>query len=65
IIEIDGTPVTRLKYPSDFATACGTTGRIQTKANVTDLIPRGADVSITVFTPSTSKRSAPFVFRRN
>ncbi|HKP85948.1 MAG TPA: S8 family serine peptidase [Blastocatellia bacterium] len=65
IIEIDGTPVTRLKYPSDFATACGTTGRIQTKANVTDLIPRGADVSITVFTPSTSKRSAPFIFRRN
>lgn len=65
IIEISGTPITKLKYPSDFATSCGTTGRIQTKKSVSDLIPRNTDVSITIFTPSTNKRSAPFIFRRN
>jgi subtilase family protein len=65
VVEINGTPVTRLKYPSDFATACGTTGRIQTKGSVSDLIPRGVDVSITVLNQSAGKRSAPFSFRRN
>lgn len=65
IIEIDGTAVTKLKYPSDYQTPCGLTSRIMTKKNVSDLLPPGVDVSITVFTPSTGKRSAPFTYRRN
>jgi hypothetical protein len=65
IIEIDGTAVTKLKYPSDFQTPCGLTARITTKKNVSDLLPLGVNVSITVFTPSTGKRSAPFTYRRD
>ncbi len=65
IIEIDGTAVTKLKYPSDFQTPCGLATRITTKKDVSDLLPRGVDVSITVFTPATGKRSAPFTYRRN
>lgn len=65
IIEIDGTAVTKLKYPSDYQTPCGLSSRITTKKDVGDLLPRGADVSITIFTPSTGRRSAPFTYRRN
>jgi hypothetical protein len=65
VIEIDGTAVTRLKYPSDFKTPCGLSTRITTKSSVNNLTPPGVDVSIVVFTPSTGKRSAPFTFRRN
>ncbi len=65
VIEIDGTAVTKLKYPSDFQTPCGLATRITTKKDVSDLLPRGVDVAITIFTPSTGKRSAPFTYRRN
>jgi hypothetical protein len=63
IIEIDGLPVERLKYPASYVGAGGVTTRIVTKQNVSALIPAGAEVSITVFTPSTGKRSRPFPFR--
>ncbi|MGA9772505.1 MAG: S8 family serine peptidase [Blastocatellia bacterium] len=65
IIEIDATAITKLKYPSDYQTPCGLTTRIATKSNVNDLLPLGVDVSITIFTPSTGKRSAPFTYRRD
>ncbi|HLG17467.1 MAG TPA: S8 family serine peptidase [Blastocatellia bacterium] len=62
IIEIDGVAVARHKYPSDFIQPSGFTTRIQTKSNVSAKLPRGVTVSITVFTPSSGKRSAPFLF---
>jgi Subtilase family len=65
IIEIDGAAVTKLKYPSDHQTPCGLATRIATKNDVSNLLPRGVDVSITIFTPATGKRSAPFTYRRN
>jgi len=65
IVEIDGSPVTRVKYPSDFLLPGGVSTRIITKSDVTSMIPIGTDVSITVFTPSTGKRSDPFSYRRN
>lgn len=64
IIEIDGQAVTRLKYPSGYRLSNGTTTRIMTKSNVSEMIPPGVEVSITVFTPSTGKRSEPFLYRR-
>lgn len=63
IIEIDGTPVTKLKYPAAFVGADKIATRIVTKQNVGSLLPAGVDVMITIFTPSTGKRSDPFVFR--
>ncbi len=62
IIEIDGTPVTKLKFPAAFINA-DLASRIITKQSVQSLIPDGAEVSITVFTQSSGKRSAPFKFK--
>jgi hypothetical protein len=64
VIEIDGVPVEKMKYPAAFALPGGITTRLVTKKNVSAMIPPGADVSITVFTPSTGERSDPFMFRR-
>jgi hypothetical protein len=64
IIEIDGQAVTRLKYPSGYKLSNGTTTRIMTKSNVSEMIPPGVEVSITVFSPATDKRSEPFLYRR-
>ncbi len=64
IIEVDGQTITRLKYPSSYALPNGTTTRIMTKGDVSELIPRGVQVSVTVFTPSSGRRSEPFLFRR-
>ena len=64
IIEIDGAPITKVKYPSEFRLPNGTTTRIVTKKDVRDLAPTGVEVAITVFTPSTGKRSEPFLFSR-
>ena len=65
IVEIGSTPVTRLKYPSGYFLPGGTTTRIMTKGDISALLPRGVDVSITVFTPSSGRRSLPYMFRRN
>lgn len=65
IIEIDGQVVKKLKYPSDHVLPSGLATRIVSKKDVSSLLPRGVQVAITVFTPSTGKRSAPFAFRRD
>ena len=65
IIEIDGQAVARLKYPSGYRLSNGTTTRIMTKSNVSDMIPPGVEVSITVFNPTTGKRSEAFLYRRD
>jgi hypothetical protein len=63
VIEIDGTAIARHKYPSSFFLPGGTTSRVMSKGNVSALLPAGSEVSVTVFTPSTSKRSEPVAFR--
>jgi hypothetical protein len=64
VIEIDGIPVTKLKYPSDFRLGNGTTTRIMTKKDVTSLLPTGQQVLLTVFIPGANQRSDPFPFTR-
>jgi hypothetical protein len=64
IIEIDGTPVTKLKYPGDFQLPNGQTTRLVTKADISGLVPTGVEVAVVVFTPSSGKRSEPFLFTR-
>jgi hypothetical protein len=65
IIEINGQTAGKLKYPAAFIQPSGEITRLMTKTDVTSLLPRGTDVTITVYTPMTDKRSAPFIFRRN
>ena len=64
IIEIDGTPVTKLKYPADFRLPNGQTTRLVTKGDISGLVPTGVEVAIVVFTPSSGKRSEPFLLTR-
>ncbi|MEK6304176.1 MAG: S8 family serine peptidase [Acidobacteriota bacterium] len=64
IVEIDATPVTKVKYPSEFRLPNGETTRVMTKGDVSELLPKGIELAITIFTPSTGKRSAPFLFSR-
>jgi len=64
VVEIDGQPVTRLKYPSEFYLPNGMTTRLVTKGDVTEMLPRGQDVTITILIAGTGRRSEPFTFRR-
>jgi hypothetical protein len=64
VIEIDGTAVTKLKYPSNFRLGNGTTTRLMTKKDVTSLLPAGQQVLLTVFIPGSNQRSDPFPFTR-
>jgi subtilisin family serine protease len=64
IVEIDGTAVTKVKYPADYQLPNGETTRLMTKSDVRALVPQGVEVAITVFTPSSGKRSEPFLFIR-
>jgi subtilisin family serine protease len=63
IIEIDGARVRKLKYPTGSDLCAGTATRIMSKKNVSGQLPADKEVEITVFTPSTGKRSEPFPFR--
>jgi hypothetical protein len=65
IIEIGDVAITQLKFPSAYRLPNGLTTRIMSKGSVSDLVPRGSEVNITVFNQRTGKRSAPFAFRRN
>jgi hypothetical protein len=64
IIEINGQTAGKLKYPAAFILPNGELTRLMSKTDVTDLLPRGVDVTITVYTRSTGLRSDPFTFRR-
>jgi hypothetical protein len=64
VLEINGAVVERLKFPGSRRLPDGTATRMMTKISVIDLLPPGQDVEITVFTPSSGKRSAPRAFRR-
>lgn len=64
IIEINGQTAGKLKYPAAFVLPNGQLTRLMTKADVSGLLPRGIEVSITVYARSTGQRSAPFAFTR-
>jgi subtilase family protein len=64
IVEIDGTAVTKLKYPAEFRLPNGQTTRLLTKGDISALVPKSVEVAIVVFTPSSGKRSEPFPFTR-
>ena len=65
VVEINGTAITKLKYPSSYFLPSGMTTRIMTKRDVTEFLPLGVDVAITVYTPSADRRSEPILFRRD
>ena len=62
VIEIDGVAVPRMKYPPDYALPNGITTRVMTKGSLGSMLPSGVEVNITVFSPSTGKRSEPVTF---
>jgi Subtilase family len=64
IIEINGQTAGKLKYPAAFVLPNGQISRLMTKTDVSGLLPRGIEVSLTVYTRSTGQRSGPFVFTR-
>lgn len=64
IIEINRTAVTKMKYPAEYVLPNGNTTLIMAKGDLSASLPVGVDVSITVFTPSKSKRSDAFIYRR-
>ncbi|HKP11858.1 MAG TPA: S8 family serine peptidase [Blastocatellia bacterium] len=64
IIEINGQTAGKLKYPAGFILPSGEITRLMSKTDVTAMLPRGVDVTITVYTRSTGARSEPFTFRR-
>ena len=59
VIEIDGVRVPKHKYPGRFFLGDGTTTRVMSKGSVGSMLPPGVQVSITVFTQSTGRRSEP------
>lgn len=62
VIEINGVAVPRMKYPSEYTLPNGITTRVMTKGNINSMLPGGVEVLITVFSPSTEKRSEPITF---
>ena len=62
VIEINGTAVPRMKYPADFALPNGITTRVASKGDISALLPPGVEVTITIYSPSTDKRSEPVTF---
>ena len=65
VVEINGQSAGKLKYPAGSILPNGQITRLMTKTDVTDLLPRGVDVTITVYAPGTGLRSEPFTFRRD
>ena len=63
VVEINGQAAGKLKYPAAFAVQGGEITRLMTKEDVTAMLPLGVEVSLTVFTPSTGKRSPQAAFR--
>jgi hypothetical protein len=68
ILEINGTQFTTLDFPAAFRLENGSDGRIELQDNTGNLIPVGAQVTITVLNPGltvgSGTRSAAFIFRR-
>lgn len=61
VIEVDGVPFDKMKYPKKFRNN-GISTRIASKASAVKALTPGRAVQVTVFNPSTGVRSAPFTF---
>jgi subtilisin family serine protease len=64
VIEINRVAVAKMKYPADSVLPNGYTTLIMSKGDLSASLPVGVEVEITVFTPSSGKRSAAFIYRR-
>jgi serine protease len=64
VIEINGARVAKMKYPEDFILPNGLTTYIMSKGDLSAQLPVGVDVAVTIFTPSTGRRSQSFIYRR-
>lgn len=64
VIEINGVPVNKMKYPAEYVLPNGKSTLIMAKGDLSASLPSGVDVQITVFTPGTGRRSAVFLYRR-
>ena len=60
IVEVNQVAVPRVKYPADYILPGGVSFLVKTKGNINSMLPRGQEVSITIFTPSTGNRSQAF-----
>ena len=63
MIEVDGTPLSNVSYDSSFALANGTLTRLTAdigKKPLKRMFPYGTQVSVDVFNPTTSDRSAKY-----
>ena len=61
VIEVDGQPLTKTKYPAAYRQK-GVSKRITSKDATVAALPSGVAVEVTVYNPSSGARSAPFVF---
>jgi len=65
VIEINGTPLGAIDYPSDFREDGGFTTQVVSRdARLEQLIPEGRTVQVTVFNSLTNLRSAPMSLTR-
>ncbi|HJQ22874.1 MAG TPA: S8 family serine peptidase [Blastocatellia bacterium] len=64
VVEINGQSAGKLKYPAGFIQPDGQLTRLMTKWDITEMLPRGVDVAVTVYNRTTGLRSDPFAFRR-
>jgi serine protease len=68
ILEVNGVPLSKMKYDATFSVADGTLTRLRAKlgkSGIEATFPTGIPVSVTVFNPSTGLRSDPLMFTRN
>lgn len=64
VIEIDGARVPRMKYPSGAILPDGTTTRIMSKGDISQLLRPGRTVMVAVLNPASGKRSEAVAFIR-
>jgi hypothetical protein len=64
VIEVNGQPLRKMKYPPEFGLPNGTTTRVVAKGDLSEALPFGVEVTITVYTPTSNKRSNAVVFKR-
>jgi hypothetical protein len=64
VVEVDGVPLAKTKYPKDRVLGGTAIQLIATDRRLRSLLPAGVPVQVTVMNPATGERSAPFAFTR-
>jgi subtilisin family serine protease len=65
VIEVNGIPLSHLRYESSTALADGSVTEISSKLGksvMKDVFPSGTTVTVTVYNPTTGERSAPYSY---